>query len=898
MRRRTLLVSALLVLLGTAALAAGARPRPLPRPRGPERPGSVRLRSFDPHDRFDARLARRPARAGGLDTLPEFRLDTLRIFGASPAEDAPGGIAAGGSNCLAVWTAYSGRAEIIAARLTAEGAVIDSTGFRVSPAGDECFLPAAGFDGTNWLVAWMRVDTLTYIPAIHAARVSPDGVVLDPAGIAVSTGDWEHSAPAVGFDGTNWLVAWTDFRSGGEADVYAARITPAGAVLDPAGIAVSTAAGNQATWSGIANDGTNSLIAWHDDRNGNFDIYAARVTPAGAVLDPAGIRVTAQTAEQGLPCAAFDGANYLLAWLDDRAVPDELQVFCARLTPAGTVLDPAGILVSGHPAGFGLGLTFGGGNYLASWSDHRGGMANNVYAARISPAGTVLDPAGIALSPGVEDHQDAPAVCFAAGGYVAAWADYRNWNADIYAARVLADGTVPDSARLVTWGWSSPYQQTPAAAFDGANWLAVWMDGRDEWPGIYGTRVTPGGSPLDPQGLAVATGGQYAPAIAFGGTNHLVVWEEASEQRFGICAARVSPAGIVLDPQGIPITGGVDYETGPAVAFDGSNWLVAWAAQDEQTKSEIRAARVTPAGAVLATAVIHSSDGFCDNPSVAAGPGGWLVTWDDDRDNDRVFEVYAARVSPGGVVLDPQGIAVATGDYDRSYAAVASDGTNWLVAWAHDPDGSYSFDIYAARVSPEGTVLDPAGIPVMATPEDQYAPTVAFNGSAFQLAWQDDPWLTGEIRGGRVSSAGVVLDPGGVPLVRGPFPRFEPRLSPDCGLLVFTGYVSEVGAQKALAVLMPPAAVADRPPARPSPLRLSVRPSPARGPVTVSYSLPGARDVTLAVHDVAGRLVRTLARGRCEAGHHAARLAGLPAGVYLVRLEAGRAAETRKLVIE
>jgi aminopeptidase N len=76
------------------------------------------------------------------------------------------------------------------------------------------------------------------------------------------------------------------------------------------------------------------------------------------------------------------------------------------------------------------------------------------------------------------------------------------------------------------------------------------------------------------------------------------------------------------------------------------------------------------------------------------------------------------------------------------------------------------------------------------------------------------------------------------------------------------------------------------------------QPNPARGLATLRFSLPNAQDVTLTVHDVAGRLVRTLARGRHEAGHHAARLAGLPAGVYLVRLGTGRATETRKLVIE
>ncbi|MFO7638878.1 MAG: M1 family aminopeptidase [bacterium] len=75
-------------------------------------------------------------------------------------------------------------------------------------------------------------------------------------------------------------------------------------------------------------------------------------------------------------------------------------------------------------------------------------------------------------------------------------------------------------------------------------------------------------------------------------------------------------------------------------------------------------------------------------------------------------------------------------------------------------------------------------------------------------------------------------------------------------------------------------------------------PNPARGRSVVRYSLPQARDVTLAVHDVTGRLVRTLASGRRTAGHYSAEVRGLAAGAYLVRLTAGGVTETRKLIFE
>jgi hypothetical protein len=68
----------------------------------------------------------------------------------------------------------------------------------------------------------------------------------------------------------------------------------------------------------------------------------------------------------------------------------------------------------------------------------------------------------------------------------------------------------------------------------------------------------------------------------------------------------------------------------------------------------------------------------------------------------------------------------------------------------------------------------------------------------------------------------------------------------------------------------------------------------------VPFTLDAARAVTLRVYDVTGRLVATLAEGQpFAAGAHALRFDAdaLPAGVYAVRLEAGREAEARRVVL-
>ena len=81
-------------------------------------------------------------------------------------------------------------------------------------------------------------------------------------------------------------------------------------------------------------------------------------------------------------------------------------------------------------------------------------------------------------------------------------------------------------------------------------------------------------------------------------------------------------------------------------------------------------------------------------------------------------------------------------------------------------------------------------------------------------------------------------------------------------------------------------------------------PNPFREQTTLGYTLPDAADVRLTVYDVLGRRVRTLVAKPQAAGTYTVTwdgrgAAGAPAaaGVYLVRLDAGRSAATGRLVL-
>ena len=80
-------------------------------------------------------------------------------------------------------------------------------------------------------------------------------------------------------------------------------------------------------------------------------------------------------------------------------------------------------------------------------------------------------------------------------------------------------------------------------------------------------------------------------------------------------------------------------------------------------------------------------------------------------------------------------------------------------------------------------------------------------------------------------------------------------------------------------------------------LALTAAPNPSTGPVAVRYATPDG-DATLAVYDVLGRRVATLAEGAHAAGEHTATWEPRPhaPGVYVLRLTAGTAVRSVRIV--
>jgi hypothetical protein len=328
----------------------------------------------------------------------------------------------------------------------------------------------------------------------------------------------------------------------------------------------------------------------------------------------------------------------------------------------------------------------------------------------------------------------------------------------------------------VTISTSANRQTGPAVAFDGTNYLVVWDDSRGA---AYGARVDRDGRILDGAGFRIHSGGRST--VAFDGTNYLVVSENAD---LVVMGTLVSTEGTVLEPSEFYIGG--ERAFSPAVVFDGTNYLVAWfqlpkecGCPDPQSFG-IEAVRLDTKGRRIGTVLGPFTDTAVPHvaPALAFDGTNFLVAWADWRGGWESSDIYGTRLRRDGVPGDPAPFPISTAAGTQTAPSVAFDGTRYLAVWSDSRTDPYAADIYGARVRRSGAVLDPDGIPISTAPNPQTAPKVTANGP-FLVAWSDkrtDDYFNDEIYGARVRGNGTVVDGDGVPIATGSSREISPAV--------------------------------------------------------------------------------------------------------------------------
>lgn len=355
-----------------------------------------------------------------------------------------------------------------------------------------------------------------------------------------------------------------------------------------------------------------------------------------------------------------------------------------------------------------------------------------------------------------------PAIATGVGGQLVVWDSPRHGTVDIHGARLNAEGQVldPDGIAIAT---AEGTQIAPRVAWNGEVYLVVWKDNRLGRAAIFAARVAPDGSVLDADGIQVAApgGSTQAPDVASDGAGFLVAWEGPTDGAVhGISAATVGGDGTVGAPRRIAAPFALSYT--PAVAFAGDGYLIAWAEIGDDDEHDLAARRVSADGNPGAAFAITTADGNQIAPALATDGHGFLVTWQDLRD-DGIPRTFAARISSANLVLDADGLALSTEGRWRDAPAVTWTGAGYMVAWT-EALGAATIAVHARTVSADGA-LSPPSQPFTAPSagaspidDDKLLRLAAIDGRA-TLTWQAP--LDGDftVLGAQLGDACEVLSP-------------------------------------------------------------------------------------------------------------------------------------------
>ena len=434
--------------------------------------------------------------------------------------------------------------------------------------------------------------------------------------------------------------------------------------------------------------------------------YTARVDDAGLRLDVSGSELRLRTRVNGR--GVDGGASWSIVGdtAQRRIGPGVIEHYQAR---------DDGVEVSwvvAQRGSFVIEATFEGLATDGSAHDLHFVDSSGTRVAKLSPA-TLVDHAGHRWP--VEPELDGAVVRYRVGADIIASAEF-----PVALDPVVGPERLPDAPVI---GSAPGAQSAPSVASNGTVTLVVWQDDRGGTVDIWGTRVSQQGVVLDPSGIAlvVQPGSQRQPRVASNGADFLLTWADLGPDADGdVRVERISASGTVRDPGGVLVALYPGTDSDPAVASNGADYLVVW-----HGNAHFAASRVTAAGVVLDPGgFLLSTIPASGQPAVASNGDGYLAVWGVNlgaHDN-----VYGTRVTAAGSVLDPQGIAIATGVDARTPVAVSSNNTDYVVAW------DYFQHVYAGRVTATGTVLDPAGI----TLGTGNHPSAASDGSGYFFVWQ------------------------------------------------------------------------------------------------------------------------------------------------------------------
>ncbi len=710
--------------------------------------------------------------------------------GVSAGDQTLPTVARGGSGWLAVWednraaqggfvqapTGLNPNRDIYAARLDANGALIDTVPIVVNQDTFDQVKPRVAWNGTHWLVVWQSSRTTQFYvtSGIYAARVAPDGTVLDNPPILIEDGDdFDERDPIVASDGVNWLVVWNDYLQGAAAE------TLDGAIVHPLGFVTqkqTVLPGAQFTYPvnvdlDFAVD--RYLVVYEKAYSGSYGrLVGTNLVPIGAEF--------ALSTSATKPEVTSNGSDFFATFAGARGTP---------VSRTGVVAIPGGALYAGSGTSYGpeTDCAWDGTNWVVAFSSLGIGGNDALYLSHVTPSGALVagSPTTVTTANTIREFSVATGLDRAQVVWndlsVSAVSIAGPDVADVFGAQVSPAGI---GSAILQLSVSPATQSRPVIAGSAsAGWLVGFLRRTSGVTQVCAQRLSGNGSPIDTQPIVLFSGDGRIRSmdVGFDGAHWLVVWDDNFGTLRHTFGRRVALDGSL--PDSVPI----NYLRGerPAVSATehGKFLIVAW--DHNQSTEYIRAMRVQGSDGALLDSPYLTLGGSSGFPDVMGFDDRWIVA-SGGVSGTFVFE--DGTVAPSFYFA--QGAS-------ETIHGLARDGDMGILAFVASTSTSQNGNVHFRRFMKDGTLLDTnLGVPLCQALNRQFDPRAAFDGTNFRVTWTDyrahpllEPGLS-DLYEAVIATDGSVVQLCGSPVANDVrIPEGDAEIAADAGIVVVAATV-------------------------------------------------------------------------------------------------------------
>jgi hypothetical protein len=567
---------------------------------------------------------------------------------------------------------------------------------------------------------------------IYAARIGADGSVIDNTPITIRFAGYNQTQPKVVWNGSNWLIAWQTERENNryESDINAVRVAPSGTLLDAAPFPIGTHLPNPNGSSdldpigpiSIASNGSDWFVTYrcyNPNLAGGIGMewFATKVATDGTVANLQGTQLLAAdqyTQDFGLAFsqAAGGGAGeFLHAWRN--AYADNGAIFVNRFDRN---LNPiAGSTRSFVPSGLTKAAMAGSsGGWIVTWEDNIGSWAK-IQAARISATGALTDATPFDVTPFLGQVDMSLDAEWDGSNWLIAYSKYSSntkLDQDIFLRRVKPTGTAKASLLSEAPVITGPGNQTVpqiSRSNGGAVRVLFEDDVTSSKPGISVTTISSSNALLGRADVALAAPSQGAPELASDGTSFLSVFSSSTAFVTRLLAQRVAPDGSALDAAPIVLADSSLLAGTYQVSFIGGRYVATFTANGPQGQ-QIYARQISVNGALIGGLVPMTSGLDMGDASVLKLAGGErLILVGNSNEGNPEFSYRFARIFDAN--LNPLGGRFMIGTSFALEGHTTAVTGRWLASWATKPthDSPYPTISYVF-IHPDGTTTGEASL--------------------------------------------------------------------------------------------------------------------------------------------------------------------------------------------